>query len=95
MTRQLLRRARKRLKRSSLISEGRIKAAKDVERFNIPMKLMDEVLTLYGGCPLLNCTKHPNTKNYDTHSEVDASSCTDMDTSSIVDDQEQASRRRK
>ncbi|GBM19679.1 hypothetical protein AVEN_199849-1 [Araneus ventricosus] len=44
---------------------------------------------MYGGCPVLNCTKYPNAKNEDTHSEVDASSCTDMDTSSMVDDLEQ------
>ncbi|GBN94171.1 hypothetical protein AVEN_158054-1 [Araneus ventricosus] len=112
LTRQLLRRERKRLKRYSPNSEAGIRAAKDVERYNEAMKIGNESLAgrvirgsgLGSACTLvvsnllqtkisiwvvLNCTKHPNTKNEDNRSEVDATSCTDMDTESMVDDQEQ------
>ncbi|GBN49503.1 hypothetical protein AVEN_270143-1 [Araneus ventricosus] len=52
--------------------------------------LVNQILAMYGGCPVLNCTKHPNTKNDDIHSEVDTSSCMEMDTTPAVNKQEQA-----
>ncbi|GBN06861.1 hypothetical protein AVEN_152753-1 [Araneus ventricosus] len=41
LTRQLLRKARKRLKKAKPSSEAAIKAAKDVDRFNNAMELVD------------------------------------------------------
>ncbi|GBL72851.1 hypothetical protein AVEN_128050-1 [Araneus ventricosus] len=54
------------------------------------MVSVDEVIALYGQCPVLNCTKHPPVVNSDARREVDASSCTDMETTRMADDPEQA-----
>ncbi|GBO15514.1 hypothetical protein AVEN_39212-1 [Araneus ventricosus] len=89
LTRQLLRKARKRLKKTIPNSEAGIKAANDVDRFNRAMEAVNRILTMYGGCPVLNCTKHPSTGNEATSCELDATSCTEMDTTSLADDQEQ------
>ncbi|GBN39015.1 hypothetical protein AVEN_58534-1 [Araneus ventricosus] len=89
-TRQILRSDRKSLKRSSPNSEARIRKAKEVENFNEAMKIANEVIEMTGKCPVLNCSKHQDTKNEDTLIEVEATICTDMDTDSVVDDQELA-----
>ncbi|GBN67207.1 hypothetical protein AVEN_223019-1 [Araneus ventricosus] len=89
ITRQDIRKARKRLKKSKPNSEAAIKAAKDVDRYKDAMRAVDEVLRLYGQCPVLNCTKHPLPGNDDTNNELDATSCTEMDTTSLADDNEQ------
>ncbi|GBM25425.1 hypothetical protein AVEN_245831-1 [Araneus ventricosus] len=90
LTRQMLRRARKRLKRVTPNSEASMRAAKDVERFNEAMKIANEVIEMTGECPVLNCTKHPVFRKEDAIKEVEATSCTDMDTDSIIDDHELA-----
>ncbi|GBO15612.1 hypothetical protein AVEN_28286-1 [Araneus ventricosus] len=59
---------------------------KEVERCNEAMVSVDEVIALYGQCPVLNCTKHSPVVNPDNHSEVDASSCTDKDTTTLEDE---------
>ncbi|GBM32165.1 hypothetical protein AVEN_136717-1 [Araneus ventricosus] len=88
VTRQMLRRARKKLKRATPNSEASIRAAKEVERYNEAMKLGNEVIVMTGPCPVLNCTIHPVTKKKDAITEVEATSCTDMDTESIDDENE-------
>ncbi|GBN36105.1 hypothetical protein AVEN_152060-1 [Araneus ventricosus] len=88
LTRKLLRRAKKRLKRANSNSEVGLKAAKEVDKYNHAMELVNKVLATYGVCPVLNCTKHPEIKNENTLTEVEATSCTDMDTDSEIDEQE-------
>ncbi|GBM43001.1 hypothetical protein AVEN_88603-1 [Araneus ventricosus] len=71
------------------------KALQDIETYNEEMACVDRIISSYGEFPVLNCTKHPLVMNAGTRSEVDASSCTDMDTTTMVDDPEQATKRRK
>ncbi|GBO34609.1 hypothetical protein AVEN_148414-1 [Araneus ventricosus] len=93
--RQMLRRALKRLKKLNPNSEEGEKVMNEVEMCNEALASVNEVIRYYGQCPVFNCAKHPAVMNADTRSEVDASSCTDMDTTSLADDQEQATMRRK
>ncbi|GBO00038.1 hypothetical protein AVEN_171897-1 [Araneus ventricosus] len=86
----MLRRARKRLKKLNPNSEEGKKVINQVERYNEVLGSVNEVLRYYGQFPMLNCTKHPTVMNADTRSEMDGSSCTDMDATSMADDQEQA-----
>ncbi|GBN17709.1 hypothetical protein AVEN_38815-1 [Araneus ventricosus] len=86
----MLRRARKRLKKLNRNWEEGKKAVNEVERCNEALVSVNEVIRYYGQCPVLNCTKHPHVMNADTRSEVGASSCTDMDTTTMADDPEQA-----
>ncbi|GBN81809.1 hypothetical protein AVEN_88294-1 [Araneus ventricosus] len=86
----MLKRVRKRLKKLNPNSEEGKKVINQVERYNEALGSVNEVLRYYGQCPVLNCTKHPTVMSADTRSEMDDSSCTDMDTTSMADDQKQA-----
>ncbi|GBO26036.1 hypothetical protein AVEN_270078-1 [Araneus ventricosus] len=76
-------------------TEAAKKAMQNIEAYNEAMACVDRIISSYGEFPMLNCANHLLVTNADTRSEVNASSCTDMDTTTMADDPEQDTKRRK
>ncbi|GBO30211.1 hypothetical protein AVEN_135351-1 [Araneus ventricosus] len=89
-TRKRLRKARNRLKKAHPHTEIAKKIMMDIDALNEAMASVDRIIASIVECPVLSCTNPPVARNAGTRSEGDASICTDMDTSSLADDQEQA-----
>ncbi|GBM03816.1 hypothetical protein AVEN_231292-1 [Araneus ventricosus] len=83
-----LRNARKRLKKDVPNSEIAKKVLMEIDTLNEAMACVDISIANTGRCPVLNCSMHPTARNSDTRSEGEASICTDMDTSSLADEQD-------
>ncbi|GBM86871.1 hypothetical protein AVEN_159716-1 [Araneus ventricosus] len=60
----------------------------EIDNLNEAMACVDRSITTIGRCLVLNCAMHPTARNSDTRSEWEASICTDMDTSSLADEQD-------
>ncbi|GBO37632.1 hypothetical protein AVEN_273123-1 [Araneus ventricosus] len=81
--RKMARRVRKRLNKIDPASEEGIQATEELERYKEAMAIMERTIAHYGECAVLNCSKHIPPTNASSRSETDASSCAEMDTTTL------------